>query len=312
MPRGFEHGREALIGSMYDAVLDAWLWITVLEGIADPTDSAAALIHGYSVDRKIYTFHELGRIDPDCKRRHELYHVANPWMRASRFTAGYVVCSDELIRWRSSSSRGFCDDVLRPQNIAHGTIVDVISRPEFKVSINVERSEAKGPFSAPDIAVLNSLPPHLRRAGELLQTMSGTRMQHVPYRDSAALLSDLVAGRVTMFFGNIASVLPQVRDGHLRALAVTSFRRSPAKPELSTLDELGFSRLHEEALKAVTAHFPSWADGVRTSHPRLAAHRRPRLSQSPLHEKRRDSQPHYGVLPSGRHGGIDVRAAGGE
>jgi hypothetical protein len=73
---------------MYDAVLDASLWTTVLEGIADPTDSAAALIHGYSVDRKIYTFHELGRIDPDCKRRHELYHVANPWMRASRFTAG--------------------------------------------------------------------------------------------------------------------------------------------------------------------------------------------------------------------------------
>jgi tripartite-type tricarboxylate transporter receptor subunit TctC len=112
-------------------------------------------------------------------------------------------------------------------------------------------------------------------AGELFQTMSGIKMQHVPYRDSAALLSDLVAGRVTMFFGSIASVLPQVRDGHLRALAITSLRRSPAMPELPTLDELGFSgfdasawfglmapagtpaqivaMLHEEALKAVTA-----------------------------------------------------------
>jgi tripartite-type tricarboxylate transporter receptor subunit TctC len=77
-------------------------------------------------------------------------------------------------------------------------------------------------------------------AGELFQTMADIKMQHVPYRDSAALLSDLVAGRVTMFFGSIASVLPQIRDGRVRALAITSLRRSPAIPDLPTLDELGF------------------------------------------------------------------------
>jgi tripartite-type tricarboxylate transporter receptor subunit TctC len=112
-------------------------------------------------------------------------------------------------------------------------------------------------------------------AGELFQTMANVKLQHVPYRDSAALLSDLVTGRVTMFFGSIASVLPQARDGQLRALAVTSLRRSPAIPELPTLDELGFSgfdagawfglmapagtpapivaMLHDEAQMAVTA-----------------------------------------------------------
>jgi hypothetical protein len=78
MLTGFEQRREALVGLMYDAVLDASLWRAVLEGIADLTDSAAALVHGYSVDREMYTFHDLGRIDPDCKRRHELYHIANP------------------------------------------------------------------------------------------------------------------------------------------------------------------------------------------------------------------------------------------
>jgi tripartite-type tricarboxylate transporter receptor subunit TctC len=78
-------------------------------------------------------------------------------------------------------------------------------------------------------------------AGELFQSMAGIKLLHVPYRDSAALLSDLVSGRVTMFFGSIASVLPQVRDGQLRALAVTSLRRSPAMSDLPTLDELGFS-----------------------------------------------------------------------
>jgi tripartite-type tricarboxylate transporter receptor subunit TctC len=112
-------------------------------------------------------------------------------------------------------------------------------------------------------------------AGELFQTMAGIKMQHVPYRDSAALLNDLAAGRVTMFFGSIASVLPQVREGRLRALAVTSLRRSPAMAELPTLDELGFrgfdasawfglmapagtpapivAMLNDEARKAVTA-----------------------------------------------------------
>jgi tripartite-type tricarboxylate transporter receptor subunit TctC len=112
-------------------------------------------------------------------------------------------------------------------------------------------------------------------AGELFQTMAGVKLLHVPYRDSATLLSDLVTGRVTMFFGSIASVLPQARDGQLRALAVTSLRRSPAMPELPTLDELGFSgfdagawfglmapagtpapivaMLHDEAQLAVTA-----------------------------------------------------------
>ena len=77
-------------------------------------------------------------------------------------------------------------------------------------------------------------------AGELFQSMAGIKMQHVPYRDNAALLSDLAAGRVTMFFGSIASVLPQVREGRLHALAATSLRRSPAMPDLPTLDELGF------------------------------------------------------------------------
>lgn len=112
-------------------------------------------------------------------------------------------------------------------------------------------------------------------AGELFQTMTGIKMQHVPYRDSATLLSDLTAGRVTMFFGSIASVLPQIRDGNLRALAITSLRRSPAAPDIPTLDELGFrgfeatawfglmapagtppaviAQLHDEAQKAVAA-----------------------------------------------------------
>jgi DNA-binding CsgD family transcriptional regulator/PAS domain-containing protein len=174
---------------MYDAVLDASLWSAVLEGIADLTDSAAALIHGYSVDREMYTFRDLGRIDPECKRRHELYHVANPWMRASRFPAGRVVRSDDLIALAQLKRTAFYDDVLRPQNIAHGTIVNVISRPDFKVSINVERSEAKGPFGEGDVAVLSGLLPHLRRACELRLRMRDYQAAAQGERDALDALS---------------------------------------------------------------------------------------------------------------------------
>ena len=76
---------------------------------------------------------------------------------------------------------------------------------------------------------------HLSRV--LFQSMTGTRMVHVPYKGSAPALTDLLAGQVTLMFGNMASAMPHVRGGKLRALAVTSAKRSAAAPELPTIAE---------------------------------------------------------------------------
>ena len=73
----------------------------------------------------------------------------------------------------------------------------------------------------------------------LFQSMTGTRMVHVPYKGSAPALTDLLAGQVTLMFGNMASAMPHVRGGKLRALAVTSAKRSAAAPELPTIAETG-------------------------------------------------------------------------
>ena len=78
-------------------------------------------------------------------------------------------------------------------------------------------------------------------AGELFKTMAGIDLQHVPYRGIAAVMPDLLAGRLTMVFGNISAMLPLVREGKLRALAVTSPRRWPSVPELPTMIEPGFT-----------------------------------------------------------------------
>lgn len=83
----------------------------------------------------------------------------------------------------------------------------------------------------------NGTPPHL--AGELFKLMTGVDMQHVPYKGSGQSVADLVAGHVPLSFDSTPTILPYVRAGRLRALAVTSLKRSPVLPDLPTLDESG-------------------------------------------------------------------------
>jgi tripartite-type tricarboxylate transporter receptor subunit TctC len=77
-------------------------------------------------------------------------------------------------------------------------------------------------------------------AGELFKSMAHVDMQHVPYRGAAPVITDLLGGRISMFFGNVTAVLPQVQEGKLRGLAVTSLKRIAAAPDLPTLAESGF------------------------------------------------------------------------
>jgi len=76
-------------------------------------------------------------------------------------------------------------------------------------------------------------------AGEMFKMMTGTFMVHIPYRGAAPAAADLLAGRVQLMFDNLASALPNVKAGKLRALAVTTRARSSFLPELPTLDESG-------------------------------------------------------------------------
>jgi tripartite-type tricarboxylate transporter receptor subunit TctC len=76
--------------------------------------------------------------------------------------------------------------------------------------------------------------------GELLKAMAGIDLVHVPYKTAAGVLPDLLSGRVDMQFGNISVLLPWVRQGKLRGLAVTSLKRAPIISELPTVAESGF------------------------------------------------------------------------
>jgi|UPI0004B0A9C1 tripartite-type tricarboxylate transporter receptor subunit TctC len=76
-------------------------------------------------------------------------------------------------------------------------------------------------------------------SGELFKQMTGIEMPHVPYRGSGPAVNDLIGGQVDVMFDNLPSSIEQVRSGNLRALAVTSSKRSPAIPDKPTLAEAG-------------------------------------------------------------------------
>ncbi len=82
-------------------------------------------------------------------------------------------------------------------------------------------------------------PPHL--AAVLFEKMTGTTLNHVPYRGDTPAIADLVAGHVQLSFISIAPLLPQVKSGALRALAITSGKRSTVAPEVMTLSEAGLA-----------------------------------------------------------------------
>ncbi|MGA8902772.1 Bug family tripartite tricarboxylate transporter substrate binding protein [Bradyrhizobium sp.] len=83
-----------------------------------------------------------------------------------------------------------------------------------------------------------STPGHI--AGELLKSISQIDIRHVPYKGIPPLLPDLLSGRISMSFTNISAVLPLLREGKLRALAVTSSHRLAFTPDIPTLAESGF------------------------------------------------------------------------
>ncbi|BEP60103.1 tripartite tricarboxylate transporter substrate binding protein [Variovorax sp. V213] len=78
-------------------------------------------------------------------------------------------------------------------------------------------------------------------AAELLKKMAGIELTHVPYKGSGPAITDLIGGQVPVFFDNEPSILPFIKQGKVRALAVTGKTRSANLPDVPTMEELGFA-----------------------------------------------------------------------
>lgn len=92
-------------------------------------------------------------------------------------------------------------------------------------------------------------------SGELFKMMAGVDMVHVPYKGAAPALNDLLGGQIPVMFDSVPGVLQHIQSGRLRALGVTSSRRSPALPNVPTIDEEGLKGFE------ATAWFGLYAPG---------------------------------------------------
>jgi len=101
-------------------------------------------------------------------------------------------------------------------------------------------------------------PAHL--AGELFQSLTKTKMVHVPYKGGSAALVSLIGGEIDLTFGNIQPTTPVVRSGRLRALAVTSAKRSSILPDVPTFAEGGLPGLEVSIYYGVLAPAATPAD----------------------------------------------------
>jgi tripartite-type tricarboxylate transporter receptor subunit TctC len=119
----------------------------------------------------------------------------------------------------------------------------------------------------------NSVGTTSHLAAELLKTMTGTKMTHVPYKGAGQAVIALASGEIDMLFTTVIAALPHIESGRMRALAVTTMKRAPSLPKLPTVDETlkGFesdnwygmffpaktpaniiSRFHAEMMKVLT------------------------------------------------------------
>lgn len=88
---------------------------------------------------------------------------------------------------------------------------------------------------------------------ELLLSLTGTQMVHIPYKATPPAITDLLAGHIQVLFGDGPSVLPQAREGKLRVLAVSSAKRSDATPEIPTLQEQGIAGFESASWQMIVA-----------------------------------------------------------
>ncbi len=109
--------------------------------------------------------------------------------------------------------------------------------------------------------------PHL--TAELFRLQTGVNIVHIPYKGSAPAMTDLLGGHVEMFFGNMLSVIPQVRENKLRALVITTKQRSPAAPNIPTVAEAGYPGLEAETWFGLLAPAGTPKEAIAKVHDEL-------------------------------------------
>jgi tripartite-type tricarboxylate transporter receptor subunit TctC len=103
-------------------------------------------------------------------------------------------------------------------------------------------------------------PPHM--SGEMFKHITGANIVHVPYKSAAQATTDVLAGQMNMTFEGTTAIVPLVKSGQLRALAVTAPQRIPELPDIPTMDELGYRGMPPDSWQAIVAPARTPADVI--------------------------------------------------
>ncbi len=126
-----------------------------------------------------------------------------------------------------------------PVSLVAGVPNVLVAAPNYPVNSVKDLIDAakKSPNMVTFASSGNGTSIHL--SGELFKQLAGVQMTHVPYKGSSSALPDVMSGQVNVMFDNAPSVMPQIKGGKLKAIAVTSSKRSPALPNVPTIAESG-------------------------------------------------------------------------
>jgi tripartite-type tricarboxylate transporter receptor subunit TctC len=149
-----------------------------------------------------------------------------------------------------------------PQVLAVGHDVPAHSVAELVQFTKARRGQTS--FGSPGVGT----PPHL--AGELFKTMTGVDSLHVPYKGGAQVAADLIAGRVHWAIDNLGVLLPHIRAGRVRAIAVTGPARLRALPDTPSMTEAGLTQYEFLAWSGLAVPAATPAETVATLYAAIA------------------------------------------
>ncbi len=139
--------------------------------------------------------------------------------------------------------------------------------------------------------------------GTQFENMTGTDFSHIPYKGSGPLATDLLGGQITMSFDTVTPVLPHIKAGKLRALAVTTAKRSSALPDVPTLDEAGLKGFNIGTWFGVLAPVATPKDVLARLNTEMV-----KVIQSPEFRKRMDEIGAEAIGDSAEHMAQQIRS----
>ncbi|MBR1121420.1 helix-turn-helix transcriptional regulator [Bradyrhizobium lablabi] len=200
---------ETILNLVYDAAAEEELWSSVLTEIADLTRSQGGILFGQSLTASRVYFDYNGRLDEECNRVYQERHMQNVWSEHMEHQpVGRVVFSDDAVEMSALRATAFFDEVLRPQDVAHNSMIALAAKEDFRAAFNICRSSRQGAFGADEQKLFEWLVPHLRRSITLgfkldsYQAMQRAAFEVLEQLSDAVMLLDR---RARLLFANAAA-----------------------------------------------------------------------------------------------------------